>query len=298
MMNMMKSKMRSNRLEQSPAAGRSAFTLIELLVVIAIIAILAAMLLPALASAKVRAQTTKCISNLKQMQLGCKMYETDFNDYMVPNAPLGSTPNQTWCPGNLGEDWFVSSDNTNRANYQASILAPYMNGQVDVYRCPGDILESQNGPRIRSYSMQMQMGCLYSKYKVQGGGPANLAGYNPGYYAYVKVTELGGSTLSPSDAFVFCEESMSTMNDAFLQVDSTGASGFFPDVPGAYHATSICGFSFSDGHSETHKWLTSALKIPTIAGQGYGTGGQLPKGVNIGNADWIWFTHHATTKIN
>jgi hypothetical protein len=90
---------------------------------------------------------------------------------------------------------------------------------------------------------------------------------------------------------------MWTLNDAYLQVDMTGSAGYFPDLPGCYHGWSICGFSFADGHAEAHKWQTPVLKIPVVYGKGYPSTTPL-HGATIVNADWVWFTHHASVKLN
>ena len=256
----------------------SGFTLIELLVVIAIIAILAAMLLPALASAKAKAQQIKCVSNTKQMQLGAIMYQGDNNEFMLPNAILSGVAKDSWCSAQFGQNWTTSFDNTNRALLQSCLLAPYMAGQVDVYKCPGDTIESQNGPRLRTYSMNGQM-----------GNRAQALRDNPLYKNFLKTSSVSG--ISPSDLFLFCEENMGTMNDGYLQIDASG--GTFPDWPGSYHSLRSSGFSFADGHSEMRKWETSVLKIPIKYGFGYPQGAIF---AGLANADWKWFATHATVK--
>ncbi len=261
---------------------QTGFTLIELLVVIAIIAILAAMLLPALARAKMQAWRVKSANNIRQLQLGAIMYANDNNGYLLPNAPYTppSPGSKAWIdvstmayiegPGN-------QMGNTNMTLYTAGLLASYLGNQLGVYKSPADTTPSLNGQRIRSYSMNAQMGGVYCKAIVNAD--------NPGAIVYVKESDITKPV--PSNAFVFCEESPYTINDGFLEIYSQPSKAGFPDLPAAYLG-GACAFSFADGHAEVHKWVTGVLATAKGANP-YIPGGALK------NADWIWFSQHAAS---
>ncbi len=268
----------SFRRRRSVSPSPIGFTLIELLVVIAIIAILAAMLLPALARAKDQGWQTTCLANKKQMQLAWQIYADDSQNVMVLNAPLTVSDRygETWIPGQ-GESWQAVDANTNVSIYDQCLLAPYLIKQITVYKCPGDTIPSANGNRLRSVSMNGQMGFQY----MQAQGIAN---YGAPLRCYIKTTDL--TCPAPSMAYIFADETMYTLEDGYMQVSPPGTPAF-PNAPAHYHCGSA-GLSFADGHSESHAWRGPVLpKMPYAFGE---ISGGSDNTTQASDPDWIWFS--------
>ena len=255
------------------------FTLIELIVVIAIIAILAALLLPALSRAKAKAQAIVCLNNLKQLQLAWIMYVEDNNDRLVPNNPPNYYPNPngqqgpTWSWGDMG---YGTADGTNidyLIGLREGSLGPYVKTHR-IFKCPTDrskttLAEGKSYPRVRSYSMNGNMG---TRELDNGGTGASLTFLTRAELARAPRTEF----------FVFMDEHEDSLTTSMFLLDRDKWWELWVHLPSSRHDRSGV-ISYTDGHAEIHRWRDARTFMPV---KGVLQGGV----VATGSPDWkyVW----------
>ena len=257
------------------AGPKRGFTLIELLVVIAIIAILASLLLPALSRVKMSAQAAACANNIRQLSLAWLIYADDYNQSLVNNSSTADTRTyrQSWV--NNIEDWGTSVENTNPAYVLSGKLAPYVNNDLGVYKCPTDRTVAQNGPRLRSISMN----------SLVGDPLINPNRFNPNLVQFLKMTQFPG----PANFYVFIEEHPDTINDGYFM--NRWDVIRWGNLPASWH-NSAANISWADGHVERHRWIPNTVRPPVQGG--VGSNGFVPSPPT----DYLWLRERTSVKLN
>jgi len=271
--------------ENTKPGAAPAFTLIELLVVIAIIAILAALLLPALAKAKDSARRIQCVNNQKQMILSWAMYSGDNRERLVLNGGQNASLTRPYLwiyGGNHGDpQTLLNSQYLVGDNY--ALLAPYLKS-AEVYKCPADRSLWPVGGKmvfeLRSYALNCYMGTPPTSVET----PLSL---NSAYKVYLKTAEVASD--SPANRFVFIDVNPASICTPGFGVNMT--SDVFIHYPSTFHR-GMGVVSFVDSHVESHKWSDPRTRKGLPGGAQY-----IPHNdPSPNNKDLVWIRERTTSK--
>ncbi len=261
-------------------AAAVGFTLIELLVVVAIIAILAALLLPALAKAKKQAWRIQCLNNQKQIVIAWALYSMDNTDFLVLNGGdlnVTSVHPHLWVFGGNHGDPETLTNNQYLVGANYALFAPLLTSDA-VYKCPADrSLWPVNGKlttELRSYSLNSYVGSPPTNVVTPLEVNSNV------YRVYMKSADLALDM--PANRFVFMDVNPASICTPGFGVDMTLET--FIHYPSDLH-DGIGVVAFADNHVESHKWLDARTKVGIPPGQQY-----LPHGTpspNNQDIDWI-----------
>ncbi len=291
----MKSLLQRKSPPESPRHG--AFTLIELLVVIAIIAILAGLLLPALARAKLKATQAACISNQRQLAVAYTMYADDNQEQILPMADYTSGNIKEYAGGfwgGGGGPTFVGPSQSGwitQAQQQLTTANPLFNyaPNSSVYECPGD---------TRFKKPTLAAGWAYGTYsKTQNTGGESYNNFWGCKDTYRRLSDIQDG----SSTFIFIEDSDTdkglgwnqgtwALNWSMTASGGNSQSFTFLDVPAMYHG-SLNTFGFADGHAQGHKWTDPNLISAGLAAAGTGAGGGGPLPTSGPDYNYIYLNY-------
>jgi prepilin-type N-terminal cleavage/methylation domain-containing protein/prepilin-type processing-associated H-X9-DG protein len=270
---------------------RDGFTLVELLVVIATVAVLAAMLLPALAATHPDSQAFQCMVNHRQLILAWQMYAEDNNDLLPPNdapyatayytagsiSPTDPAKNQwkNWVVGTMEQPF--DAGHPNELVDSHTLFSPYITNAA-VYHCPADNYLNPNASRRvnpRSVSMNSAIGTIWHTFYTAGSPPIGSpvqgawlpgASYNPNQTTWLTYGKMSSLTRpGPANTFIIMDENPYSINDGTMAIPAVATPGytFLVDYPSANH-NGAAGMSFADGHVIIHKWLDQRTYSPQL----------------------------------